>query len=107
MDKSLFLETMRVIKSQMEFDSKASDALQKIFIDSQICLYPTYNVIGQLIKILEIMLNDTESKWINYYIYELDFGKTYKKGCVKDKKGNNINISTASKLYDYLVLNKK
>jgi hypothetical protein len=43
---------------------------------------------------------------ISYFIYELDFDEKYKDGCVTFD-GKNIDISTAGKLYDYLVGNLK
>ena len=39
---------------------------------------------------------------ISYFIYELDYGRDYEEGCITDQDGNNIDFSTAEKLYDYL-----
>ncbi len=40
---------------------------------------------------------------IDYFIYELDYGKKYETGMITDEKGNDIDFSSAGKLYDYLV----
>lgn len=53
-----------------------------------------------VVKLLENMFNDTDI--ISWWIYELDYGKQYKRGCIKDCNGKNINLSDAGKLYDYL-----
>lgn len=39
---------------------------------------------------------------IDYFIYELDYGRKYQPGMMQDENGQNINLSTAEKLYDYL-----
>lgn len=56
-----------------------------------------------VIDLLEEIFDD-EGQWIVYWIYELDYGKKYTKGCVVDDKP--IDISTAGKLYDFLIKNK-
>ena len=57
-----------------------------------------------VVKLLEDMFNDYDT--IAWWLYELDYGREYKKGCLKDENGKNINVSTPEKLYDYLVANK-
>lgn len=56
---------------------------------------------GIVIKLLEILMRDNAGN-ILYFIYELDYGKTYQKGCISDQSGN-IDFSTSEKLYDYLM----
>lgn len=56
-----------------------------------------------VVKLLENMFNDNDL--ISWWIFELDYGRKYTEGCVSDCDGNNIDISTAEKLYDYLVEN--
>ena len=53
-----------------------------------------------VVYLLERMF-DTDM--ISYFIYELDYGEKYKKGCVLDENMNEIDLSTAEKMYDYLV----
>ncbi len=52
----------------------------------------------------EIMQDKAED--IGYFCYELDFGKEYKPGCITED-GNEIDFSTAEKLYDYLTRDDK
>lgn len=54
-----------------------------------------------VVKLLENMFNDNDI--ISWWIFELDYGRDYKDGCISDCDGNNIDISTVEKLYDYLV----
>ena len=39
---------------------------------------------------------------IDYFIYELDYGRKYEPGMIKDENGHDIDFGTAEKLYDYL-----
>jgi hypothetical protein len=39
---------------------------------------------------------------IDYYIYELDYGRKYEPGIITDENGHDIDFSSAEKLYDYL-----
>ncbi|NCQ52027.1 hypothetical protein GW796_09055 [archaeon] len=54
---------------------------------------------------LEKMTKD-EYKWIEYFIYELDYGKKYKDGCIIDSDGSYIKLRTPEDLYNFLEKNK-
>lgn len=51
--------------------------------------------------ILKDTFND-ESDWIGYFIYDLSFGKTYKKGCVMSKEDKAIPLKTIKDLYNLI-----
>lgn len=55
-----------------------------------------------VVELLENLFDDYDT--ISWWLYELDYGRKYKKGCIQDSNGKNINLSTAEKLYDYLVM---
>lgn len=54
-----------------------------------------------VVKLLENMFNGTDM--ISWWLYELDYGREYKRGCIKDCNGKNIDVSDAGKLYAYLI----
>lgn len=56
----------------------------------------------EVIRLLELLTED-KLKDIDYFIYELDFGRGYQEGSITRKDGSYIDLSTADKLYDYLV----
>ena len=56
---------------------------------------------GIVVRLLEKIMGDSYGN-ISYFIYELDYGKAYKDGCISDDNGI-IDIGTAEKLYDFLV----
>lgn len=73
-------------------------------------MYENHLIINQLIKILQVQLQDNNpNSWIEFFMHELDFGK--KKGeCSAWRDDNSvIDLSDAGKLYDYLTenVNKK
>ena len=56
----------------------------------------------RVIFLLERMFNTDTISW---WIYELDYGRKYETGCIMNADGTPIDVSTAEKLYDYLVEN--
>ena len=48
-----------------------------------------------------IMLDKYDN--IDYFIYEMDYGRSYEPGMIVDENDKEIDISTAEKLYDYLI----
>lgn len=55
-----------------------------------------------VVKLLEKIFNDKEGI-ISWWLYELDYGREYEDGCFIDEDRSYIDISTAEKLYDYLI----
>lgn len=48
-----------------------------------------------------IMLDKYDN--IDYFIYEMDYGRSYEPGMIVDENDKEIDISTAEKLYDYFI----
>ena len=48
------------------------------------------------------MFND-KSEIIDYWVYDLDYGKKYKDGCITEADNTNIILKTSEDLYDYLI----
>lgn len=57
---------------------------------------------GIVVQLLEKIMGDSCGN-ISYFIYELDYGKEYKEGCISDNNGF-IDISSAGKMYDFLMI---
>ena len=105
MDKKLFIESLKIIEEQSKKDLIYRDKLADI-LHPHIEPYDNSLLENQLLKILknEFELNVSgDDSMIEYFIYELDFGRKYSKGCfkVKDKP---VDISSSDKLWDYLNL---
>lgn len=99
-----FIEIMSNLKKQYILDKSNAKFLQKAFnSDNFIGGYDNTILNNSLLKILKVALKD-ENDWIGYFIYELEWGKKYKKGCVIDNN-KNYNISNEHFLYIFLIEN--
>lgn len=58
-----------------------------------------------VIELLQKATGDN-SEYINFWIYELDFGREYKKGSVKHVNGENIALKTTKDLWNLLTEDK-
>ena len=103
MTKELFVSTINSIQKQIEIDRKNSSMLQEMFPDDSIyCGYNNSELFNALNKILKESMKD-KYDWIDYFMYELDFGEKYYDGCVLDKDKSIIDLSTAENLYEFLI----
>ena len=55
-----------------------------------------------VVLLLKKMMQDS-CDYIDYFIYELDYGRKYAPGMIKDENDQDIDLSSAGMLYDYLV----
>lgn len=55
-----------------------------------------------VVELLEIAIG-SNSDWISYWIWELDYGEKYKDGWITDENGNNIKMKTVEDLYNFLI----
>ena len=100
--KELFCETVNEIERQLTHDHECAIAFQKILPNDHISGYDSHWILNQTIKIIQIAMNDYhEHSWIEYYMWELHFGRKWKKGMVKIK-GKDFKLQTAIDLWDIL-----
>ncbi|MBE5936080.1 MAG: hypothetical protein E7262_09860 [Lachnospiraceae bacterium] len=57
-----------------------------------------------VVFLLKRIMNDKHED-IDYFIYELDYGRKYEDGMIKDRYGQNIDIHTPELLYDFILNN--
>lgn len=103
MSKESFCKVMDNYKSMFSFTDEMNELFDKYKADGNI--YPPLCT-ETVIDLLEFIFND-KNQWINYWIFELDFGKNYEDGDAKDADGSNIPLKTVEDLYDLLVRNMK
>lgn len=105
MDKKLFIETITAIKEQLEHDRNCHDAFSIILPNDYVSGYDYSKVLNMLIKLLKIEFNDN-SEWIEYFIWDLEFGDKFEMGMVTENYGKDIiDLSSIDKLYDFLKKN--
>ena len=106
-NKEQFIAAITALKVQDEHDSKFADDLGNLFPSAHTgnLLYNNTLVKEALMKLLGIIMNG-EMDTIEYFVYSLNYGETYKPGCFKDND-KNIDLSSIEKLYDYLKSNEQ
>lgn len=81
---------------------KLNDAIISDFFNATSLSISHENIV---VKLLENMFNDKEI--ISWWIYELDYGRKFKIGCIsytnECERIIEPDLSTAEKLYDYLI----
>jgi hypothetical protein len=100
--KELFIETINEIEKQHRHDSKCSEAFRVILPHDYVSNYANHYLLNQLVKILKIAMDDNhQDSWIEYFMWELDFGAKYSIGCVKIHN-EDFELKTASDLWNLL-----
>ena len=101
--KELFIKSIENIQKQHEQESKFSDSVNEYFSQDVDSSLPRNYVLDSLVEMLQLHFNDNHShSWIEYYLWELDFGKNYQEGRVKinDK---DFELKTPTQLYELLI----
>lgn len=104
--KERFCKIINNLKEVNEFVKETNERAKKL---NDAIISDFYNTMSLSISheeiVVELLDNMFDTDMISYWIYELDYGKKYRKGCIQDSNGKEINVKTAEKLYDYLVAN--
>ena len=107
LSKEIFTEVMNSIEKQYNHDMKCAEAFSILLPNDYTSVYDNSVLYESILNLLDIIFKqDKKGSWIEYYIYELEFGKKYKEGCVKSE-GKNIDLSDSGKLYDFLIADMK
>jgi hypothetical protein len=100
MTKDLFVSSVTALRMQIDRDRKCSEAFGVILPNDHVSVYDNSCLIDAIIALLKEAVNDTDD-WIDYFVWELDFGRDYKDGCVT-ADGKNIPLKTVDDLWDIL-----
>lgn len=102
--KEEFVKTIKALQNSRDSENKLYDALKSCDI---YCEDERPGLDNTVIHLLELLtnapVNDLYGSDISYFCWELDFGREYKPGMIKDNSGGEIDFSSAEKLYDYLL----
>lgn len=102
MTRELFIEIVSSLEEQNKHDIEVSELLGKVFPNAFAAnLLPDNCLLSDaLIKILKTSMNDCDD-WIEYFCFELDYGRKFEMGMVTYKE-RNYDLSDSGKLWDYL-----
>ncbi len=105
LSKKKFVEIIEKLRKVNDFvdevNNKArqlDDAIISDFFNASSLSISHENIV---VELLEEMFNADDT--LSWWLYDLDYGRKYEDGCIQDKEGNNIDLSTVEKLYDYLI----
>lgn len=101
--KEVFLNLIKAIEHEQKFQNGFNILLEDYCQDS---VFMNHNLESVILDVLEEIFND-KGEWLSYCFYDLDMLKEYKTGSCTYDNGENIDISTWSKLYDFLLENMK
>lgn len=100
MTKELFIKTIDFIRELNVEENNFNNMLRQI--DNEFGGGFIYNKpIDYITRLLKELVND-ESDWINYYCWEIDFGRKYYEGCVTEADGTPIPLSSAEDLWNII-----
>jgi len=100
-----FIRIMNAMRDRSGVYSKLNDALDRLSPSTApVNFFPNIDHETLFLDVIHVMFNiDRDESIIDYFCYDLDFGRNYNPGDVVDSSGREIPISNAGKLYDYLI----
>ena len=102
--KENFIKYINFIKKMNDSENRIHDVLSEEITDFRGgFLYCKYE--GMFVNLLREVMND-ENDWIDYFLYDLDFGRTWKEGAITDVDGTDIALSTPEDLWNLLTNSK-
>lgn len=103
MKKETFIKALEAIQEQHKRDCEKAELLEKVFPESFAAnlMYDNRLLQNAIIAILTEAMNDTDN-FIEYFLWELDFGKKGEKLEVKTADGKRHHLTDAEELYNFL-----
>ena len=96
-----FNDYIKKIREQLEYSDNLDDALRKMSPDFGGFFNTAIDI---AIDLLKRVMNDKD-EWIEYYIYEANWGKTFKE--VYESDGTPIPLETIEDLYNIIIDSNK
>ena len=110
MKKETFVLAIEAIEKQIKQDIEVSETLHKVFPEAVQCtlLPDNHHIHNALMAVLQEVMDDNgpDKSWIEFYFFDLDFGKESYRVKATNENGN-IALSNAAELYICLMQNQK
>lgn len=100
--KEEFVKALNNVQTSLDQEWSIWSALneQGVWIDDE-----RDGLANTVISLLSHLVNPTRpdlaKEDLEYFAYEIDFGREFEVGSITDGNGNNIDFSSAEKLYEY------
>lgn len=102
--KEKFVEIINRLKKYNELQNDINELFNESIDNKEMDFINAGSIcIGHESVVVYLLEKMFDTDMISYWIYELNYGKEYTDGCVLDENMNEIDLSTAEKMYDYLV----
>lgn len=97
--KEEFISVIEDVKNATKYQYGLNKYFRKSGVDGYI-FQP--DCTATVLRLLSIVFKNNY-QLIEDFVYELDFGKKWEPGCIKDEYGADIKLETSDDLYDYLL----
>ena len=102
--KEQFVKVMNFMKDRDESFEQLSDAMENLAEGFHVDFFPNYDYNAQIVFLLSLLLNEpTEDTLIDYFIYELEWGKSNHASTAFTFNNHQYDLSSIEKLYDALI----
>lgn len=104
-NKNEFIKIINRLKDYTKLQDKINDLFKDLLDNKEQDFCNAGSIcIGHESVVVKLLEDMFETDLISWWIYELDYGKEYKPGCLTEDD-MEIDVSTADKLYDVLMKN--
>jgi len=99
MKKEEFVKLMSAICEMIEHIQHSDKTLSEVY-GCDIFSEKQYLILDNITNSISDIFKD-ESGWVGYWLYELEMGKKYKPGMIKEK-GKNVKLKTIEDLFNII-----
>ena len=102
-NKNEFIKIINRLKDYTKLQDKINDLFKDLIDNKEQDFCNAGSIcIGHESVVVKLLEDMFETDLISWWIYELDYGKDYKPGCLTEDN-IEMDVSTADKLYDVLM----
>lgn len=96
-----FLHALNDVCRAVDYEDRLNDFIYNNATEGYV-IQP--NCATTVVKLLHEVFGEADrDEWIDYWCWELNFGRKWKSGMVRDSHGNDVRLQTADDLYDLLM----
>lgn len=99
--EEIFIKYMEEYKKLLEIEEKINDSVRLLSNDFNGFVLEKHDDL--IVKLLKELISD-KYDYIDYYIYELDWGLKGK-NVIEDENGNKYSLTNLKELYSYIIKN--
>jgi hypothetical protein len=100
MNKTLFINCLQDLKSQFEYLDRMQEAFKVILPQDYITGFDYGKLIDSHLALLAHVMGDVND-WIDYFVWELNFGEKWEEGMVTDNE-KDVKLQTIDDLWNLL-----